>query len=164
LVENRYQGPREDIPDQQFAEGIAREAAFQPVKVDFESVDKNAVPVRVQVTDFGRRVELDGLLGTYRFRFEGDPELFWLRPSRWSTGIPYGDVQGQFVTVGVQGPNDPERIRDDLKRHVDMFREYVGWQQAQIEEHNKQLWRHVLPLIEQRKRMLHGVTALRDIL
>lgn len=163
LVEHRYQGPHETLTDEQIAKGIAEEAAFQPLVVDFDNPLKNAASTTVRVHDFGREIEVEGLLGTYSFHFTGDAALFGMRPNSLMNP-PHGTVEGNRVIVGVTGRNNPEQIKAALEREVERLNDHVQAQRSQIEEHNRQLWQRVMPFIQRRKQALAGVNNLRDLL
>lgn len=164
LVEHRYQGPRDDLEDAAIAQGIANEARVSPLQIDFENPEKKAVSEKVSVRDFGQDIVIDGVRATYRFKFTGDPTLFSLKPNTYTSMLPYGSVENGFITIGITGANNPDRLKQELERQVQLLKDYVGYQSRQIEEYNRQLPQMVLPLIEARRLSLDALNRLRDIL
>lgn len=163
FVENRYQGPREDVTDEQFAKGIAAELKVVPLDVDFDNPVKDVKSARIRVRDFGREIETDGVRATISFPFSGIGDLFWLKPNSYSTVLPHGEVSGGRVTVGFHGPNVPETVKAEVERQISLLRQYLDNQRHQIEAHNQSLWQQVLPYIQQRKLALEGLDQLKSI-
>jgi hypothetical protein len=166
LVERRYQGPHETLTDEQIAIGIAEEAAFKPLVVDFENPTKSAVTMRVRIRDFGSEVEVDGVRATYRFDFTGDSSLFFLKPKAWGSQLPRAEIQGSSITIAYDGgdSSDPEGVKLELERQRDLVKWYLSNQEKQIAEHNLELVQHVRPLVEARRRSLEGLKKLREAL
>jgi hypothetical protein len=166
LVERRYQGAHETLSDEQIAVGIADEAAFKPLSVDFDNPQKDAVAQRVKVLDYNRPIEVDGVRATYRFNFVGDAGLFYLQPNSFGSQLPRAEVQGSSIMIAFDGSNssEPEGVKRELERQRDLLKEYLSNQEKQIVQHNQELVQHVRTLVEARRRSLEGLKKLQEAL
>jgi hypothetical protein len=144
--------------------GIVEKAAIAPLAVAFEKVEKDVQPAKVRVRDYGRDIEIDGVRATYTFPFTGEPELFRLQPNTFTSVIPYGTVDRGTITLGIEGRNDPESIKREIKNQEELLRSYVDWQRKQIEDHNNALRPRVEQLVAARRKHLEGVARLKDMI
>jgi hypothetical protein len=164
LVERRYQGTHESLTDEQFALGIAKEFALKALSVDFDNPRKNAVRQRVVVSDFGRPIEVVGIRSTYRFEFEGDESLLYLRPSTFGSQLPRAEIQGSSITIAFDSRDseDPENVKRELEKTRDLLRENLSNQAKQIAQHNQELIEHVGPRVEARRRSIERLKNFQD--
>jgi hypothetical protein len=162
-VEARFR-PDLDISDEQLASEIAAQARFQPLVVDFDSLEKDVTSERLVIRDYGREIEVDGVRVTFRFAFSGDPALFYLQPNSYWSMVPYGVIERGTIAIGVTGANDPARIKQELESQVDLLKKYLGAQNEQIEQYNQQLAVQVIPLIAAFRQSAEKLDALRKAL
>ncbi|WP_198292759.1 hypothetical protein [Mesorhizobium sp. STM 4661] len=96
--------------------------------------------------------------------FSGDPALFYLKPNRYWSMVPYAVIERGTIAIGVTGANDPARIKQELENQVDLLKKYLGAQNEQIEQHNQQLAAQVIPLIAACRQSAEKLDALRKAL
>jgi len=95
----------------------------------------------------GTRVEV-------RVPFDGDPELFHLRPSRFTTVFPRGKVEGQELVVWHEAPADsvdPEQFKTHVERELDRIQQYIGWVLQDCSKFNDELRREMEQTVQQRR-------------
>lgn len=153
-----------DVSDGRLASEIADQARFQSLVVNFDSPEKDATSERIVVRDYGREFEIDGVRATFRFGFSGNPNLFYLQPNTYWSMAPHGLISHGTVTIGVTGPNDPARIKQELESQVDLLKKYVGAQREQIEQHNQQIASQAIPLIAAHRQSVEKLDDLRRAL
>jgi len=139
-------------------------ALVAPLKIDFEAPTKSVSPTRVPLRDFGRDIEVDGLLVSWTFPFEGEPELFGLQPSTFTTMLPYGRAGQSHLVIGVRSSAEPSEIKAQLESAIRLIQTYVDWQWMDISKHNEKLPSHLRRQIEQRKARLAQLMAARELL
>lgn len=150
--------------DAEIAEGMMGQARVEPLVVDFANPQKNVSETQVEVHDvFSGRVRINGVLATRSYSFSGMRELFDMRPSRFSTLLPHGQVDHKQVTIGWSGRGDNvDEIKAELDRQEKVLREYVGYSQHEVEGHNQQLLGQLASSVAERRRQLTKLDDLRD--
>jgi hypothetical protein len=147
--------------DAEIAQSLMAEAQVTPLIVDFENPMKAAREARVQVNDmFNGRVTIDGVCATRSFSFTGDRGLFDLRTNPYSSVLPYGDINGGRVTIGMEGRNEPETLKQEIDRQENILREYVGYAKAQVDAHNAKLEGMLVDAIARRRAHLASIDDL----
>ena len=149
--------------DAEIVDQMLAQARVAPLAVDFDHPEKDVREARIQVGDvFGGRGMVDGVIATRRYRFTGQAELFGMRPSSWSTMLPYGRVEFDHVVIGWSGRgDDAEAIKTELDSQEKTLREYVGNSVRQIEEHNQQLQGLLAQAVANRRQQLQGLDDLK---
>lgn len=85
--------------------------------------------------------------------FEGDSELFFCKPSSFTLSPPIADVgERELILSYTRLDHDAEAVRAEYYRDVASIREYLEWQQSQVQQFNEGL----------RVKLRQWVTARRD--
>ena len=149
--------------DADLAAQLLPAALVDPLVVDFDHPQKDVSEVRVRVRDpFMGDVEIDGVRAVRSFGFTGDPGLFQLRTNPFSTVFPYGVVGGGRVTIGIEGRNEPEALKQEIDRQEKLLRDYVGRSLAQVDKHNRSLGALLGEAVSRRRKTLAGLDDLRN--
>jgi hypothetical protein len=149
--------------DEELATRVAEQASMQPLTVDFDKAEPQVAPATVTVRDFGRMITVKGYRVTKTIPFSGDSQLWALRTNPANFSPPHGEVRHGHLVIGIELPEgQAERAADELDRTVASIREYLGWQAAQIQQHNAALHGQALPLVQQRRAYLNKGAALLD--
>jgi hypothetical protein len=151
--------------DDEIAAQLAKEAAVQPLVVDFSAGTPDVQETQVEVHDqfgFNRGpVRVAGLLATKSIPFTGDPALWRLRPNPFNMNPPHGHIRGNTLVIGIKVPTQQA---DEAARYIEQtiaqIPEYLQNQQAQIAQHNASLAAHALQWIRLRRQRLGSATDL----
>lgn len=151
--------------DEELALRTAERVAMQPLKVEFDKAEPQVAPTTVTVRDFGQMITVKGYRVTKTIPFSGNPQLWALRTNPANFSPPRGEVRRGQLVIGIELPEaQAERAAEELDRTVVDIREYLGWQAAQIQQHNATLRGQALPLIQRRRAYLSKGAALLDSL
>jgi hypothetical protein len=88
-------------------------------------VDVSRDPRRV-IRDPSRPFYVAGTTITYHVPFRGEPDLFQMRPSTFSSVFPSGEVTGDELRISMTVPTPiPDNLKGVLDREVELIRQYV---------------------------------------
>jgi hypothetical protein len=151
--------------DEELALRTAERASMRPLTVEFDKAEPQVTPTTVTVRDFGQMITVKGYRITKAIPFSGDPQLWQLKTNPANFNPPRGEVRRGQLVIGIELPEaQAERAAEELDRTVAGIREYLGWQGAQIQQHNATLREQALPLIQRRRVYLSKGAALLDSL
>jgi hypothetical protein len=126
---------------------------------DFYIADKNGVEIDVS-HDFRRAVfpgEPALVRGTrivIEVPFEGDRNLWDVRPSTFGGGYPEIDIRGDVVQITIQFSDDTadqERLRKQIDDVVNRLTEVVGHLRRDVDNHNAQVPDRIKQAIERKR-------------
>jgi hypothetical protein len=87
--------------------------------------------------------------------FTGDPQLFRVRPSTFTTTLPVANVQGSTLIFKVTGRDmNAGQVKDELNRQLKMVNEYLGWLRNGTVPFNASIRDYARGLIERRRQKL----------
>jgi hypothetical protein len=111
---------------------------------------------------------IEGPAMTVRLRipFDGDPQLFNLRPSEYSIAPPEATVRAdeheiEFVRDFPAGTKSSE-VAQWAGAAADAVEQYLLWQAADIGLHRRELEERIADLVEERRERLREVAALQS--
>ncbi len=85
--------------------------------------------------------------------FEGDPDVFMLRTSSFTTIQPRGRVDGNDLILTIDYARDQKpNIGSEVQSFIDLVRKYLGWAREQIDAFNAGLEGEAKRAIESRRR------------
>ncbi len=120
----------------------------QDVRIDVSQDPRRAI------WDKTRPYYVQGTRYEVRIPFEGDAELFRLRPSTWRTVFPFGRVEGQELVVWYEAPADsldPQCFEQEINGNVGLIQEYLQWIMDECIGFNRQLEQQLEGAIRRRK-------------
>lgn len=107
------------------------------------------------VRDRTRPCYVSGTLVTLAVPFTGDPKLFSMIGSSYTTVLPRGEIRGQELLVQVSYiDHDQAEIKVQLERELNQIQWYISTQRNQIDNWNKGLKENVLRMLAARKERL----------
>lgn len=120
LVKSLIDEFRLDVP-------VIKDAEIHVADHGEAQVDVSQDPFR-GITDRSQPFYIQGTKIVIAVPFEGDAELFQVRPNTYSTTLPFGKVVGseihlEYTTVG----EDHKSIETEYKRAVAEIKQYLGW-------------------------------------
>ncbi|MGE3993718.1 hypothetical protein [Pseudorhodoplanes sp.] len=157
-----YMASHPAATDDEIVSYISDKMSVRPLDIDFENYAKDVQERKIRVRDFGRNIEIDGVLASRSYPFTGDAVLFKLTPSTWTTVLPYGRVTHSTVIVGIEGRKDLDALKRELHSLEKMLRDYTGWQKPEIEQFNAGLPGLVQQLVANRRKHQDDIANLRD--
>lgn len=96
-----------------------------------------------------------GISITIAIPFEGDPNLFYYAPSRYTHSRPCGDIEGMEIHLIYQRTeHDAEKLNRDIKNDTHKIQEYLSWVQQDVEQYNNSLEPYIRYVIKLRKEKL----------
>lgn len=148
--------------DDVIAEELAKSEAIRPIQLLLEQAKTKIDEAQVEVFDpYRGPIHLMGIQVTKSIPFNGDPQLLYLRPSRYDLNPPHGKVQGNVLSIG-KGIRESEG--EDAKRHIksteNSIESYLASQRSQIEAHNNSLPAAIKSRIVVRRERLAKAAAL----
>jgi hypothetical protein len=89
--------------------------------------------------------------------FDGQMELFKVRPSTSSSMLPSADVGNGALVIRVKGRNlSPELVKSEFGQQLNMIQEYLSWLRGDLDPFSVSLAGHARTRIEQRRAKLLG--------
>jgi hypothetical protein len=135
---------------------VAEDMRLHPLEVDFDAAQKRVEETTTNVRDsfsFDEgTVRVPALKATKTIPFKGDGGFWRIMTGTWSTTMPYGEVRGQTLIVGIVVRADRT---DEAKQHIDStikeIQKYLPQQCAKIDDYNNSLPALIRPLVEARR-------------
>jgi hypothetical protein len=140
--------------DDELAIKIGKDLAVPQIRLEIERAERDVAETRMTVEDpFGRgSTQRAGLRAVKRIPFTGDPELWHLHPSAYTSQLPQGRISGGYLIVGVElQENEVDGAPAYLDRQIAAVRLYLDNQAADIASFNDSLPSRIRPLLQQRR-------------
>ena len=130
------------------------QAVLDPLTLDAEShyIDEQK-GTQIDVShDFrrasfgGERIVVKGTVISIAIPYTGDPNLWRLRPSTYSSGYPELELRDNTVIFPCSFPDDspdPERLKTEIKRTIQSLADAVGYLGQDVSNHNVEVKRAV---------------------
>jgi hypothetical protein len=144
------------IPEPDLVRELVDRYSVNPPRLNLDQrYSPGAHDIRVSRAILGhsRLVYVPGTRVEVRVPFDGDPELFHLRPSKY-TAPPRGRVEGQELVVWHEAAADSldqEQVKAQLDRELDLIQKYLGWVSADCTNFNDDLQREIEQAVKQRR-------------
>lgn len=88
-----------------------------------------------------------GIRASYFVPFEGDPEMFRVKPTTFTTVIPAAAIQGNELRFTFERPGQPvDETKKAFELELSRVKQYLGWLRDNVNGHNAAL----LPLAKDR--------------
>ncbi|MRN43485.1 MULTISPECIES: hypothetical protein, partial [unclassified Brucella] len=150
--------------NEEIAKSMVADGMIAPLRINFGSAQTTPHAAKVEVSEYGRVIEIDGIQVIRRFTFEGDAGLFELEPNAYSSMKPSGEIAGNAVMIAASGyTDDAKQIKEDLDAKTELLRYYVENQQKQIATFSAELEHRLVQLIAQRKKYMTDIEAARGL-
>ena len=151
-----------------------------PLKLYEDSRTMQHTEVNIDVSGYPNRnvfrehgpIYVPGVRVTVSIPYSGTYDLWKLKPNRWQSIFPHGQVtQPNNEGIGsldiiIEQPNDedPAKIKEAIERELQSIRVYLGSQKQQIEQHNSSIESIVRQHVEARRERLTRHDKLSDLL
>jgi hypothetical protein len=158
-------------------EHIQAQLAVDPLQIHEDQLQMEDGETKIDVTgrfDYGAWGDGPVMTAGHRLRFylpfSGDPQLWQLRPSSYTSMPPHGDVDHSrriLIIELTNTSNTPsEWYQNEFKRVIDAIRQYVGWQHSMVTRYNDAIAPAAREAVERRKaeiEKLHGLASAFNI-
>jgi hypothetical protein len=148
----------EEIPREQFlattvdtlVEHLCSKFAIEPLVIYEDKMTMDHKETRVEVTgrfdyDFGDggRVFTPGHELVFYLPFTGDPQLWRMRPSTWSSMPPRGEVDSRQSVLVIRltntGNTEADRFKQELQSQLSGIRQLIQSQSAMLSKYHSEL-------------------------
>src|SRR5690606_27134222 len=92
----------------------------------------------------------------FRIPFNGDSNIFHLRPSKVASILPYGKIHSNQIQVEYKIPKggNGNDIKSELENNLELIKEYLSYLDLDIQSFNKILKKGIKQALENRKSKL----------
>ena len=120
----------------ELADALVARYSFSPVGLKEDLVSIEHADQKVDVSQDGRRYIrdrsrpfiMDATIVEFFVPFDGDPELFKYKPSKYSSNAPSGRVEGnELVLAYATTDENAEAVRAEFERDLGNIRKYLSW-------------------------------------
>jgi hypothetical protein len=151
------------VPEPDLVQELVNQYRVSPPRLNLEqSYTRGAGDARVPVRSFWGPNQLVYVPGT-RFEihvpFDGDPELFRLRPSTYTVKCPRGRVEGHELVIWHEARADSvdlEQFKAQFKAQLDgelhLIQQYLEWVSIDCARFNDELRREIKQAVQQRRK------------
>jgi uncharacterized coiled-coil protein SlyX len=68
-----------------------------------------------------------------RVPFVGDPGMFKIKPTTWTTSLPRGRIEGSSVRFTISGTDlSPEKVKSEIDHRINEIQQWLGFQEQSI--------------------------------
>ena len=104
------------------------------------------------IRDRSRPFYIKGTLITVVIPFEGEEELFYFRPSTFSTVIPQGEInENNLYLKYITTHHDANSLKKEIKDDIYEIQSYLSWVKKDVNDFNNSLENYIKNLIKTRK-------------
>jgi len=111
----------------------------------------------------GERAVVRGTRIDIAIPYEGNPMLWKVRASTWSSGgYPEIDVENREIILSVSFPDDsanPERLKSDINRSIKSLEDAVGYLKNDVTNHNNSVPNTVKQAIKRKRELAQATTG-----
>ncbi|KUL94296.1 hypothetical protein DK26_14855 [Bosea sp. WAO] len=153
--------------DEEIVELVLKDFRVEPLTLHTDQAEAKVEEGQAETRDHFRYhlpngpMKVPGLKASKRIPFSGDPQLWKLKPNRYTLNPPYGEVRSNTLIIGI---TVPAAQANEAKEHIDStlakIPDYLNAQRAQLDEYNARLPAEVARLIQQRRGRLGTAAEL----
>jgi hypothetical protein len=109
----------------------------------------------IEVNDYGRQIRVPSTLVTLTVPFDGEKDMFFVRPSTFDAAPPRAAITGNSVVLQLTVRNsEQDQVKNTLNSVLNDVERYLGWQRSTIDAFNNNLPIQVRQSIEARRERL----------
>ena len=96
-----------------------------------------------------------------RVPFVGDPGMFNIKPTTWTTSLPRGRIEGNSVRFTISGTDlSPEKVKSEIDHRISEIQQWLGFQEKSVGNFQSELAQITKQALEARKRKLDADSDL----
>jgi hypothetical protein len=109
----------------------------------------------IEVNDYGRQIRTPATLVTLTVPFDGEKDMFFVRPSTFDTAPPRAAINGNSVVLRLEvRSSEQAQVKNTLNGVLNDIERYLGWQRSTIDGFNNNLPNQARQSIEARRARL----------
>jgi hypothetical protein len=118
------------------------------------NLDVSHDPMRM-IWDRSRPFYIKSTEITFIVPFKGDPNLFQVRPTTFTTNPPQGEIRGREIhLVQTRTDDNATAAKVEYERSLQSIKQYLGWLESSISDFNGKIGNQVRNLVNQRRQQL----------
>lgn len=130
--------------------------------LDFDNITVNQRETEIDVSHDRMRYFSTGgphyVKGTaidVRVPFVGDPGMFNIKPTTWTTSLPRGRIEGNSVRFTISGTDlSPEKVKSEIDHRISEIQQWLGFQEKSVGNFPNELTQIAKQALEARKKKL----------
>ena len=96
-----------------------------------------------------------------RVPFVGDPGMFNIKPTTWTTSLPRGRIEGNSVRFTISGTDlTPDKVKSEIDHRISEIQQWLGFQEKSVGNFPNELAQVSTQALEARKKKLDGDAEL----
>jgi hypothetical protein len=145
---------------EELAAELVERFRVEPLRVDWDAMTLTHGDARVDVSrdqarfisDRSRPFHVPGTTVTYHVPYEGERDLFKMRPSSWASVFPTAEVVNDELRISVTVPTPAQDgLKGRLDREVELTRRFVDWANGDVDNFNARLHGLAMTSAQQRR-------------
>jgi hypothetical protein len=118
-------------------------------------VEQRETQVQIRDVFESRTIETTGTLVELTIPFDGDSEMFGVRPNRWSLSPPRAEVTAEGLVLKITGRElQPNQVKSESDRQLTSIDEYLAWLRVDTDAFNTSIPQIIRTQIAQRRKKL----------
>lgn len=169
MVNNLQEDRLAATSDEILIEELEQQLRVQPITLAEDQATMEKTEIKIDVSQMPRRnpfhdsgpIYVPGVRVKISIPFQGNAELWNLRPNSWQTTFPRGNVRpskgkGGILQVVYEFPSDEDagKIKQEHERNLDDVRFYLNSQRTQIESELSQIPSQIATALTKRRERL----------
>lgn len=136
---------------------------IEPIQLDESniSVDQSETHIDVAghqdryIRDRSKPFHIKGTSNKFYVPFTGEADLFYCKPSRWTSRTPTGEINGNELILKYDSTDHvAEKIKNEFNQDLASIKKYLGWIEGQVNGFNSSLESRAEQIINNRRELI----------
>ena len=167
-VENMLKADFAQLSLTELHAGLCEKYALEVPVLDLDNITVNQRETEIDLShnrmrrfSTGSPHYVKGTAIDVRVPFLGDPGMFNVKPTTWTTSLPHGRVEGNSVKFTISGTDlSPEKVKSEIDHRIREIQQWLGFQETSIGNFPNELAQITMQSLEARKKKLDADTDL----
>jgi hypothetical protein len=156
------------MSDQEMDDYLIPRLELMPIVLYEDLITHMPFETKVEIEDYGRRINVDGLGITLSIPYSGEPGYWKMKPNPWREPHPKGvvfppDPKGighVEITLKMKSSTSPEYCTKEVKHVLDSVKYYIEVQRKHINQYNRDLPVKIQEAVKVRRDRLEKHSAM----
>lgn len=148
--------------------GLCEKYSLEVPALDLDTITVNQRETEIDVSHNRMRYFSAGgphyVKGTaidVRVPFVGDPGMFNIKPTTWTTSLPRGRIEGNSIRFTISGTDlSPEKVKSEIDHRVSNIQQWLVFQEKSVGNFPNELAQIAKQALEARKKKLDADSSL----